>query len=125
MKCLAVLGLALLAAPAIYPQTEAGKAATQGAPASAFGPAWQRRTQRGRALLGACVVMSRQRLCRYQQRLVVVTVGVAEPDLINGRRAVAEVGPVTLPKQAKRRRVRHVPAHAETGLIREAVYRFR
>ena len=76
-------------------------------------------------VLGACVVMSRQRLCRYQQRLVVVTVGVAEPDLINGRRAVAEVGPVTLPKQAKRRRVRHVPAHAETGLIREAVYRFR
>lgn len=36
MKCWAVLALALVAAPAIYPQTEPGKAATPAAPASAL-----------------------------------------------------------------------------------------
>ena len=36
MKYWAVLGLALLATPAIYPQTEAGKAVAPAAPASAL-----------------------------------------------------------------------------------------
>jgi lysophospholipase L1-like esterase len=36
MKCLAVLGLALLVTPAVYPQTQTGNAATPAAPASAL-----------------------------------------------------------------------------------------